>query len=55
MANNEPVRQRYQIATGGGPKTSPPRTEGTPGFKKGGTVRKQAGGAMYKRGGKTGC
>lgn len=54
MADNA-TRQRYKLATGAPLQSSPPRTAGTPGFKKGGAVRKQAGGSLYKKGGKTGC
>lgn len=52
--SNGPTRQHYDIATGGGEKKTPAKTAGTPGFRKGGPVRKQAGGSVYRKGGKTG-
>lgn len=51
--SDQATRQHYDIATGGGEKKTPAKTAGTPGFKKGGTVRKQAGGSTYGKGGKT--
>lgn len=48
------TRQHHKLATGSALDSSPARTAGTPGFKKGGPVRKQAGGSMYKKGGKAG-
>lgn len=52
--SSSPTRQHYDIATGGGQKPTPERTAGTPGFKKGGPVKKSAGGSTYKKGGKSG-
>lgn len=50
----EAVRQRYRLATGGGEASNPPKTPGKPGFKRGGSVGKQAGGSVYSKGGKAG-
>jgi hypothetical protein len=44
MADNA-TRQHYDLATGGGQK-SPPSSQGSPGFKKGGRVK-----PGFKRGG----
>jgi len=50
---DEATRQHYRYATGsGGLDKTPAKTAGTPGFRKGGTVRKQAGGSTYRKGGK---
>ena len=49
--SDQAVRQRYRLATGSGLTPAPP-SKPNPGFRKGGTVRKQAGGATYKTGGK---
>lgn len=48
------TRQHYDIATGGSGDKTPAKTAGTPGFRKGGTVKKQGGGAPYRKGGKSG-
>lgn len=52
MASDQAVRQHYRLATGGGQSPDAPKTPGKPGFKRGGTVKKSAGGSMYKAGGK---
>lgn len=49
---SEAVRQRYALATGKG-LTQQPSKAGSPGYAKGGTVRKGAGGSVYGKGGKT--
>jgi hypothetical protein len=51
---SEACRQRYKLATGKGLDKAPAKTAGTPGFRRGGAVRKQAGGQAYRKGGKTG-
>lgn len=48
---DEPVRQRYRLGTGRGLTPAPP-SKPNPGFRKGGAVRKQAGGQAYRSGGK---
>lgn len=48
----EATRQRYKLATGGGTATPPP-SKPNPGFKKGGSVGKSAGGQAYRSGGST--
>lgn len=49
--SDQAVRQRYRLATGGGQNSPPPKTS-NPGYRSGGTVKKQAGGACYSKGGK---
>lgn len=49
---SDACRQHYKLATGKGLDAAPAKGSGTPGFKKGGPVRKQSGGSMYKSGGK---
>ena len=49
---SDATRQRYRLGTGQGLTPPPAKTAGTPGFKTGGAVRKQAGGMAYKKGGK---
>lgn len=51
---DQATRQHYKLATGSGLDKPPARTAGTPGFRKGGSVRKQAGGSVYRKGGKAG-
>mgnify|MGYP001582446901 CR=1 FL=1 len=52
MSDNA-TRQHHKLATGSALDSTPAKTAGTPGFKKGGTVKKQAGGSTYKKGGKS--
>lgn len=49
--SDQAVRQRYRLGTGGGEAPTPPKTA-NPGFKRGGTAKKQAGGQVYRKGGK---
>jgi hypothetical protein len=49
---SDACRQHYKLATGKGVDSGPKKTAGTPGFAKGGAVRKQAGGMTYNKGGK---
>lgn len=51
--SDQAVRQRYRLATGGGQAPEAPRTPGKPGFRSGGTVKKNCGGSMYRKGGST--
>lgn len=44
-------RQHYRLATGESLTPSPKKTA-SPGFKRGGKVAKNAGGALYRKGGK---
>lgn len=48
---SEACRQHYKLATGKGLDSTPKGK--SPGFKSGGPVRKQAGGQMYSKGGKS--
>lgn len=50
---SDSCRQHYQLATGKG-LTKAPSSKGSPGFKRGGAVKRNAGGAMYRKGGKAG-
>lgn len=49
--SDEAVRQRYKLATGKGLDSPPAKSTGTPGFRRGGSVGKQAGGMTYSKGG----
>lgn len=50
--SDQAVRQRYRLGTGGGEQSAPAKTA-NPGFKRGGMAKKQAGGQVYRKGGKS--
>lgn len=47
---DDATRQRYRLATGKGLSPAPP-SKPNPGFKRGGGVKKNAGGMAYRKGG----